>query len=89
MAATSKAQVTAKIRCFLREAYRRRWTEFALAEKVRPYRATREQKNLRVVNRKIVASWTAGEHPRLGSVFFSANCASSHACNSSISGAPC
>ena len=45
MAATSKAQVTAKIRCFLREAYRRSWTEFALAEKVRPYRATHEQKN--------------------------------------------
>jgi len=37
--------VTAKIRCFLREAYRRSWTEFALAEKVRPYRATHEQKN--------------------------------------------
>jgi integrase len=45
MAATSKAQVTAKIRCFLREAYRRSWTEFALAEKVRPHRATHEQKN--------------------------------------------
>jgi integrase len=45
MAATSKAQVTAKIRCFLREAYRRSWTELALAEKVRPYRAIHEQKN--------------------------------------------
>jgi len=44
MAATSKAQVTAKIRCFLREAYRRSWTQFALAEKVRPYRATRRHR---------------------------------------------
>ena len=45
MAATSKAQVTARSDASSSEAHRRSWTEFAPAEKVRLHRATAEQKN--------------------------------------------
>ena len=44
MADTSKAQVVAKLRCFLRVAFRRGWTATPLAEGVTPHTAPPEQK---------------------------------------------
>src|SRR5215469_14020067 len=44
MADTSKAQVVAKLRCFLRVAFRRGWTPTPLAEGVTPRTAPPEQK---------------------------------------------
>jgi site-specific recombinase XerC len=44
MADTSRAQVTAKLRCFLGVAFRRGWTPSPLAEGVTPYTAPPEQK---------------------------------------------
>jgi len=44
MASTSRATTDAKIRCFLRMAYRREWTQQVLVEKVKPVRAVYEQK---------------------------------------------
>jgi site-specific recombinase XerD len=44
MADTSRAQVTAKLRCFLRVAFRRGWTPMPLAEGVTPHTAPPEQK---------------------------------------------
>ena len=44
MASTSRATTDAKIRCFLRMAYRREWVKEVLVEKVKPVRAVYEQK---------------------------------------------
>jgi len=44
MASTTRATTDAKIRCFLRMAYRREWIKEVLVEKVRPVRAVYEQK---------------------------------------------
>jgi integrase/recombinase XerD len=44
MADTSKATAVAKLRCFLRTAYRRDWIKESLVEKVTAYRAVYEQK---------------------------------------------
>jgi integrase/recombinase XerD len=44
MADTSKATAVAKLRCFLRTAYRRDWIKESLVEKVTSYRAVYEQK---------------------------------------------
>jgi site-specific recombinase XerD len=44
MANTSRAQITAKVRCFLRVAFRRGWTQTPLAEGVTPHTAPPEQK---------------------------------------------
>jgi site-specific recombinase XerD len=44
LADTSKAQVVAKLRCFLRVAFRRGWTATPLAEGVTPHTAPPEQK---------------------------------------------
>lgn len=44
MASTSRATTDAKIRCFLRMAYRREWIKEVLVEKVKPVRAVYEQK---------------------------------------------
>ena len=44
MASTSRATTDAKIRCFLRMAYRREWIKEVLVEKVTPVRAVYEQK---------------------------------------------
>jgi site-specific recombinase XerD len=44
MASTTRATTDAKIRCFLRMAYRREWTTEVLVEKVKPVRAVYEQK---------------------------------------------
>jgi integrase/recombinase XerD len=41
---TTKATIVQKLRCFLREAFRREWMPSALADRVRPHRAVREQK---------------------------------------------
>lgn len=43
-ASTSKATSIAKLRCFLREAYRRGWTKEALREQVKTHKAVYEQK---------------------------------------------
>jgi site-specific recombinase XerD len=43
-ASTSKATAVAKLRCFLREAYRRDWIKESLREKVTTHRAVYEQK---------------------------------------------
>jgi integrase len=45
MANTSKATSVAKLRCFLRAAYRRDWIKESLVEKVTAHRAVYEQKN--------------------------------------------
>ena len=44
MADTSKATAVAKLRCFLRTAYRRDWINESLVDKVISYRAVYEQK---------------------------------------------
>ncbi len=44
MADTSKATAVAKLRCFLRAAYRRDWINESLVDKVTSYRAVYEQK---------------------------------------------
>lgn len=44
MASTSRATTDAKIRCFLRMAYRREWVQEVLVEKVKPVRAVYGQK---------------------------------------------
>lgn len=44
MADTSKATAVAKLRCFLRTAYRRDWIKESLREKVTAYRAVYDQK---------------------------------------------
>lgn len=44
MANTSKATAVAKLRCFLRTAYRRDWIKESLREKVTSYRAVYEEK---------------------------------------------
>src|SRR6266550_904177 len=44
MADTSKATAVAKLRCFLRTAYRRDWISQSLVDKVTPHRAVYEQK---------------------------------------------
>jgi hypothetical protein len=44
MADTSKATAVAKLRCFLRSAYRRDWIKESLVDKVTSYRAVYEQK---------------------------------------------
>jgi integrase len=44
MANTSKATAVAKLRCFLREAYRRDWTIVALVDKTKPFHAAYETK---------------------------------------------
>jgi integrase len=44
LANTTKGITVAKLRCFLREAFRREWIESSLAERVRPHRAVYEQK---------------------------------------------
>jgi integrase len=44
MADTTKGKVTAKLRCFLRVAFRRGWTQSPLAEGVTPHTAPPEQK---------------------------------------------
>jgi hypothetical protein len=44
MVDTSRAQVTAKVRCFLRVAFRRGWTQTPLAEGVTPHTAPPEPK---------------------------------------------
>jgi hypothetical protein len=41
----SRAQVVAKLRCFLRVAFRRGWTQSPLAEGVAPHTAPPEQRN--------------------------------------------
>ena len=44
MADTSKATAVAKLRCFLRTAYRRDWIKESLVDKVTSHRAVYEQK---------------------------------------------
>jgi integrase/recombinase XerD len=44
LANTTKGITVAKLRCFLREAYRLEWIKKPLAEQVRPHRAVYEQK---------------------------------------------
>lgn len=44
MASTTRATTDAKIRCFLRMAYRREWVQEVLVEKVKPVRAVYDQK---------------------------------------------
>jgi site-specific recombinase XerD len=44
LADTSKSTVVAKIRCFLRDAFRRGWIKEPLVERVKPYRAVYDQK---------------------------------------------
>ena len=44
LADTSKSTVVAKLRCFLREAFRRGWIGESLVERVTPHRAVYEQK---------------------------------------------
>jgi integrase/recombinase XerD len=44
LANTTKGITVAKLRCFLREAFRREWITASLAERVRPHRAVYEQK---------------------------------------------
>jgi integrase len=44
LADTSKGTAVAKLRCFLRAAYRRSWISEPLVEKVTPHRAVYEQK---------------------------------------------
>ena len=41
---TSKGTVVAKVRCFLRDAFRRGWIKEALADRTKPHRAVYEQK---------------------------------------------
>ena len=45
LADTSRGTAVAKLRCFLRDAYRRGWITESLVDKVRPYRAVYEQKS--------------------------------------------
>ncbi len=45
LAGTSKSKAVEKIRCFLKEAYRRQWIEKPMAENVKPFRARYEQKD--------------------------------------------
>jgi len=45
MADTSKATAVAKLRCFLRTAYRRDWITESLMDKVTAHRALYEQRN--------------------------------------------
>jgi integrase/recombinase XerD len=44
LADTSKSTVVAKLRCFLRDAFRRGWINEPLVERVRPHRAVYDQK---------------------------------------------
>ena len=44
LADTSKSTVVAKIRCFLRDAFRRDWIKEPLVERVKPFRAVYDQK---------------------------------------------
>lgn len=44
MAGTTKSKAVEKVRCFLKEAYRRGWLERPIVEKLKPYRARYEQK---------------------------------------------
>lgn len=44
LADTSKSTVVAKLRCFLRDAFRRGWITESLVERVRPHRAVYDQK---------------------------------------------
>ena len=44
LANTTKGITVAKLRCFLREAYRLEWIEKPLAERVRPHRAVPAKK---------------------------------------------
>jgi integrase len=44
LADTSKSTVVAKLRCFLRDAFRRGWISEPLVERIRPHRATYDQK---------------------------------------------
>ncbi len=44
LAETSKSTAVAKLRCFLREAFRRGWITTALLDRLRPHRAVYEQK---------------------------------------------
>jgi hypothetical protein len=41
---TSKSTAVAKLRCFLRDAYRRSWIAEPLVDKVKPHRAVYDQK---------------------------------------------
>jgi integrase/recombinase XerD len=45
MAGTTKSKVVEKIRCFLKEAYRREWLIKPMAEMIKPFRARYEQKD--------------------------------------------
>jgi site-specific recombinase XerD len=44
LADTSKSTVVAKLRCFLRDAFRRGWINEPLVERIRPHRAVYDQK---------------------------------------------
>lgn len=44
LADTSKATAVAKLRCFLRDAYRRGWITESLVDKVKPHKAVYDQK---------------------------------------------
>lgn len=44
LADTSKSTAVAKLRCFLREAFRRGWISVALVDRITPHRAVYEQK---------------------------------------------